>query len=58
MTRVKKKKFFEMHNINYDKRVESLYNSWWTLDEIKKGKEYIQEDYEKEVKTFRQSLLN
>jgi len=58
MTRVKKKKFFEIHDISFNEEVEDLYNSGWTLDEIKEWKEYIQENYNKEVKNFRESLLN
>lgn len=56
MTRVKRKTFFKLHHINYTEDIEKKYSAGWTLDEIKKGKEYIIEDYNKEVKAFKKSI--
>ena len=53
MTRIKKLKFFAIHNIDCTEANIEKYDNWWTLAEIKKGKEFRRLNFEKEVKMFK-----
>lgn len=55
MTRVKKNKFFAIHNIACTDEVLYKYKAGWTLSEIKEWNEFVAKNYKAEVKAFRKN---
>ena len=50
--KVDKKKFFLENWLEYTEENNTKYNLWWSINEIKKGEEFIEKWYKQDIKEF------
>lgn len=56
MTRQTTKQFLYSFGLNSKEAVIN-YKNWWSLSEIKAGKQFIEDWYREEVKSFKKSII-